>query len=198
MDVATLILLGATGGVLRGLLDAYARFLDWQTDRRTHRQTGREGEPPRFTEYFDVGVEPFAAVLHSAMGAGAAVLFGTTGQISGAYAAIVVGISAPGLLTQLSRIQSVHDALTAGQTAASDAFEPAVQPTTPQTLPPPASALNAGGTHVEPAARRELNGHPVTAADNSASAASSSTAGRPEGDVQALRQGRLAREGEST
>ncbi|MFE2586423.1 hypothetical protein [Streptomyces sp. NPDC059378] len=197
--MATLILLGATGGVLRGLLDAYARFLDWQTDRRTHRQTGREGEPPRFTEYFDVGVEPLAAVLHSAMGAGAAVLFGTTGQISGAYAAIVVGMSAPGLLTQLSRIQSVHDALTAGQTAASGPAEPTAQPASlPQTLTLPQRAHSGGGTHVEPAARQGINGRPVTAADNSTATASRSTTRRPEGDVQALRQGRLASEGEST
>ncbi|WP_174479401.1 hypothetical protein [Streptomyces hokutonensis] len=112
----TLILLGAAGGVLRGLLDVYTRFLDWQSDRRAHRRLspGQESEPPRFQQYFDPVGDPVAAVVHSGMGAGAAVLFGTTGQISGAYAAIVVGISAPVILTQLSRVQSVSDALTAG------------------------------------------------------------------------------------
>ncbi|MEU1408680.1 hypothetical protein ABZ471_41490 [Streptomyces sp. NPDC005728] len=108
-----LILLGAAGGALRGLLDAYTRFLDWQSARRAHRglPSGQESEPPRFQDYFDPVADPVAAVVHSAMGAGAAVLLGTTGQISGAYAAVVVGISAPVILTQLGRAQSVSDAV---------------------------------------------------------------------------------------
>ncbi|MEW2612258.1 hypothetical protein AB0937_19075 [Streptomyces sp. NPDC047880] len=112
----TLILLGGAGGVLRGLLDVYTRFLDWHTDRRGHRRlpSGQEGGPPRFQQYFDPVGDSVAAVVHSAMGAGAAVLLGTTGQISGAYAALVVGISAPVILTQLGRVQSVNDALTGG------------------------------------------------------------------------------------
>ncbi len=116
VTVPTLILLGAAGGALRGLLDVYTRFLDWQSDRRAHRRLppGQDGEPPQFQQYFDPVGDPVAAVVHSGMGAGAAVLFGSTGQINGAYAAIVVGISAPVILTQLSRVQSVSDALTAG------------------------------------------------------------------------------------
>jgi hypothetical protein len=135
VTVPTLILLGAAGGVLRGLLDVYARFLDWQSDRRAHRRlpAGPGDEPPRFQQYFDPVGDPVAAVVHSALGAGAAVLFGATGQISGAYAAIVVGISAPVILTQLSRVQSVSDALTAG--------------------PPP--GMTSDGTMSEPAAHRD-------------------------------------------
>ncbi|WP_460061016.1 hypothetical protein [Streptomyces sp. YKOK-I1] len=112
----TLILLGAAGGALRTLLDVYARFLDWQAARRGHRQTpnGNTAELPVFRDYFDPVADPVAAVVHSAMGAGAAVLFGTTGQVSGAYAAVVVGISAPVILTQLGRVQSVSDAVTGG------------------------------------------------------------------------------------
>ncbi|WP_202426608.1 hypothetical protein [Streptomyces sp. HUCO-GS316] len=103
-----LILLGAAGGALRGVLDAYTRFLDWQADRRACRQlpAGQENKPPSFQEYFDPVADPIAAVVHSAMGAGTAVLFGTTGQVSGAYAAFVVGLSAPVILTQLGRVQS--------------------------------------------------------------------------------------------
>lgn len=95
MDVPTLILLGAAGGLLRGVLDLYTRFVSWQADRRVHRQLTAEGTvqgvPPQFRTYFDPAVDIVAAVLHSVMGAGAAVLFGTTGQISGEYAALVVG-----------------------------------------------------------------------------------------------------------
>jgi hypothetical protein len=113
VDVPMLILLGAAGGALRGLLDAYNRFLDWQSDRRAHRQTptGQGSGSPRFQDYFDPVADPVAAVVHSAMGAGAAVLFGTTGQVSGAYAAMVVGLSAPVILTQLGRVQSIGDAV---------------------------------------------------------------------------------------
>lgn len=130
LDVPTLILLGAAGGLLRGVLDLYTRFGAWQADRRLHRQLGAEGaaqgDPPRFQMYFDLAVDIPAAVVHSLMGAGAAVLFGTTGQISGEYAALVVGMSAPVLLTQLSRIQTVNEALT-GPRQSAGGEEPAAQ-----------------------------------------------------------------------
>ncbi|MGW7824995.1 hypothetical protein ACWGLF_44895 [Streptomyces puniciscabiei] len=116
MDVETLILLGAAGGLLRGLLDAYAGFSLWHAARRRHRQgaTGPDAEVPVFRDYVDPLADSVAAVVHSALGAGAAVLFGTTGQISGAYAALVVGMSAPLLLTQVGRVQSVSDAVLGG------------------------------------------------------------------------------------
>ncbi|MFI1353690.1 hypothetical protein ACH4TV_08915 [Streptomyces sp. NPDC020898] len=112
----TLILLGAVGGALRGVLDAYVRFQEWQSERRVHRRLppGLEGEPPRFQTYFDPAVDCVAAGVHSLLGAGAAVLLGTTGQISGAYAAVVVGLSAPVILTQLGRVNAVNDAVTGG------------------------------------------------------------------------------------
>lgn len=109
-----LILLGAAGGALRGLLDAYNRILDWQADRSAYRQlpAGEEGEPPRISQYFDPVAAPIAALAHSLMGAVVAVLVGTTGQINGAFAAILVGISAPAILTQLGRIPPVSNAVT--------------------------------------------------------------------------------------
>ncbi|MFF7954071.1 hypothetical protein [Streptomyces griseorubiginosus] len=149
-----LILLGAAGGALRGLLDAYTRFLDWQSARRDHRQlpVGQVSEPPRFQDYFDPVADPVAAVVHSAMGAGAAVLLGTTGQVSGAYAAVVVGISAPVILTQLGRAQSVGEAVTGAPQpglepgeAPSDA---AVEPALPAQRPP----QSASGPQVSRAA----------------------------------------------
>ncbi|MFB6876337.1 hypothetical protein [Streptomyces sp. NPDC056323] len=132
-----LILLGAAGGALRGLLDAYNRFLDWQSDRRAHRQLsmGQENEPPKFQDYFDPVADPIAAVVHSAMGAGAAVLFGTTGQVSGAYAAIMVGISAPVILTQLGRVQPISDAVN-GAPQSGTAAEEGTAEGFPRAAPP--------------------------------------------------------------
>ncbi|MFE9094328.1 hypothetical protein [Streptomyces sp. NPDC007264] len=166
----TLILLGAAGGALRGLLDVYTRFLDWRSDRRAHFRLplGQEDEPPRFQKYFDPVGDPVAAVVHSLMGAGAAVLFGTTGQITGAYAAIVVGVSAPVILTQLSRIQSVSDALT-GQTEAvaspgagkrvSEVDSPSA---VPASLP---TAANSGDPVSAPPTSRGPQVSPVVSAD---------------------------------
>jgi hypothetical protein len=134
VDVPTLILLGAAGGLLRGVLDVYTRFVSWQTDRRAHRQLvaagASQGESPKFQVYFDPSVDAAAAVVHSVMGAGTAVLFGTTGQISGEYAALVVGLSAPMLLTQLGRIQTVNEAVTSDRQPAG-ATEPAAESVAP-------------------------------------------------------------------
>ncbi|MEU9053505.1 hypothetical protein AB0D37_24310 [Streptomyces sp. NPDC048384] len=122
MDVPTLILLGAVGGVLRGVVDLYIQFANWRSARGAHhRDQLSEHVRPRLTQYFDPAVDLAAAGVHSVMGAGMAVLFGTTGQISGPYAAIVVGASAPVLLTQLARIQSVSEALGGGQAGAGPA-----------------------------------------------------------------------------
>ncbi|WP_062651519.1 hypothetical protein [Streptomyces maremycinicus] len=131
MDVGTLILLGASGGLLRGLLDAYTGFSQWHAARREHRQgaAGPDTEVPVFQDYVDPVADSLAAVVHSALGAGAAVLFGTTGQISGAYAALVVGMSAPLLLSQLGQAQSVSDTILGAAQA------PGSQ--SPQTLPLP-------------------------------------------------------------
>ncbi|MEU8763699.1 hypothetical protein [Streptomyces sp. NPDC048659] len=152
MDVSTLILLGAAGGLLRGALDVYTRFVSWQEDRRAHRQSAApgtaSGEPPRFPAYFDPVVDAVAAVVHGVMGAGAAVLFGTTGQISGGYAALVVGISAPMLLTQLGRVQTVNEAVTGERQPA----EPVPEPAAPQAASPVATAPPAVATPSPPPA----------------------------------------------
>ncbi|MGX1487777.1 hypothetical protein [Streptomyces tendae] len=130
VDVPTLILLGAVGGVLRGVVDIYIQFMNWRSARGVHQRVQpSEHVRPRLTQYFDPAVDLAAAGVHSVMGAGMAVLFGTTGQISGPYAAIVVGASAPVLLTQLARIQSVSEALGGGQAGAGPADLPAAEGT---------------------------------------------------------------------
>ncbi|GHB68441.1 hypothetical protein GCM10010397_43300 [Streptomyces spinoverrucosus] len=150
-----LILLGAVGGALRGALDLYIQFVNWRSARSRHRQPG-QGQPPeqgqelpapRFLDYFDPAVDLTAAVVHSAMGAALAVLFGMTGQISGPYAAIVVGISAPVILTQLARIQSVSEAVGPGPVESSAQPVPAVAPVEGGDAPA-APAVAGGGVSV--------------------------------------------------
>ncbi len=152
-----LILLGAVGGALRGALDLYIQFVNWRSARSRHRQPG-QGQPPeqdlpapRFLDYFDPAVDLTAAVVHSAMGAALAVLFGMTGQISGPYAAIVVGISAPVILTQLARIQSVSEAVGPGPVESSAQPVPAVAPVEggeDGAGAPAAPAVTGGGVSV--------------------------------------------------
>lgn len=109
-------MLGAAGGSLRGLIDVYNQTIAWQGARREHRRAavtaGQQEEPPHFREYFDLIPDSVAALVHMGMGAACALLFGLSGQISGVYAALVVGVSAPALLTQLGRVQTVGEAVT--------------------------------------------------------------------------------------
>lgn len=139
VDVLTLILCGAAGGLARGALDLYTRFMSWTADRHAHQLAARsgtaQGQAVRFTAYFDVPVDIAAAAVHAVMGAGAAALFGSTGEISGKYAAIVVGMSAPVLLTQLLRIQTVNEALT-GERQPAGTSEPAAQAVAPAVTTP--------------------------------------------------------------
>ncbi|QDN63876.1 hypothetical protein FNV66_35645 [Streptomyces sp. S1D4-14] len=87
----------------------------WQAARREHQRaepaTDAQG-PPRLREFFDPAPDIVAAVFHTVLGAAGAGLFGMSGQISGAYAAIAVGVSAPALLTQLGRVQTISEVVT--------------------------------------------------------------------------------------
>ncbi|MBE8473128.1 hypothetical protein [Streptomyces justiciae] len=115
MDAGLLLVLGAAGGSLRALVDVYNQTMAWQEARREYRRAADgEGDdpPPRFGDYFDPIPDAVAALVHMGMGAACAVLFGLSGQISGVYAALVVGVSAPALLTQLGRVQTVGEAVT--------------------------------------------------------------------------------------
>lgn len=127
MSIPTLIVLGAAGGLLREAVDLYSRLVSWRAERLSHRRGG--GQAPLFSDYFDPAIDLVMPVVHIVMGAGATVLFGTTGQISGAYAALVVGMSAPMLLTQLTRIETVNDALTGDRRPAETGAESAVPST---------------------------------------------------------------------
>jgi hypothetical protein len=113
LSLATFALLGAVGGSLRGLIDLYTQIARWHLARRAHRSSrGPDSAIPRLTDYVDVVPEVVAGVVHIALGAAAGALFGGTGQVAGAYAAVLVGASAPALLMQLGQIKSLGDAVT--------------------------------------------------------------------------------------
>ncbi|MEV8434749.1 hypothetical protein [Streptomyces chartreusis] len=187
MDVPTLFLLGAVGGVLRGVVDLYVQFANWRSARGAHqREQHSEHVRPRLTQYFDPAVDLAAAGVHSVMGAGMAVLFGTTGQISGPYAAIVVGASAPVLLTQLARIQSVSQALGGGPAAAGTADPSAGEGAGPAE---PSVAMGAGPVDpaqhsVPPVVQPVLPAQGAAALDGPQVAATSAAAAlQPDGEA---------------
>jgi hypothetical protein len=112
MGLQLFVVLGAAGGSFRGLIDLYNQVTRWHTARRVHRLNRAPGPAPRLTEYVDVVADTVAGVFHIALGAGMGLLLGTTGQVTGAYGAIIVGASAPVLLTQIGQLKVIKDAVT--------------------------------------------------------------------------------------
>jgi hypothetical protein len=112
MSLHLFMVLGAAGGSFRGLIDLYNQITRWHTARRAHRLARARTPAPRLTDYVDVVADTVAGAFHIALGAGMGLLLGTTGQVTGAYGAIIVGASAPVLLTQLGQLKVIKDAVT--------------------------------------------------------------------------------------
>ncbi|MFJ2769642.1 hypothetical protein [Streptomyces sp. NPDC087300] len=100
---------------------------EWLVRRREFRlaeQPGAEG-PPAFGTFYDVAGESIAAVVHTVLGAGVAVLMASWGQVSGGFATFAVGASAPLILVQLK-----HSRLAEVLIGDSEAAQPAQSPVT--------------------------------------------------------------------
>ncbi|NUS17418.1 MAG: hypothetical protein HOY69_39505 [Streptomyces sp.] len=121
MNTATLLLLGAAGGAVRGIMHAYNCMNEWLNGRQQYRhapEPGAEG-PPAFGAFYDVGGETIAAVAHTVLGALVAGLLGTSGQVSGGFAVFAAGASAPLILVQLKNSRLTEAILGAGVVPAS-------------------------------------------------------------------------------
>ena len=120
MNTATLLLLGAAGGAVRGIMHAYGCMTEWLNGRQQYRHAPNpetEG-PPAFGAFYDVGGESIAAVVHAVLGALVAGVLGTSGQISGGFAVFVAGASAPVILVQLKNSRLAEAILGEGPAAA--------------------------------------------------------------------------------
>jgi hypothetical protein len=114
VNLQSWILLGAAGGSLRGVIDLYSQFMQWHGARRAYqvqRSSGRRPKVPRFRDHMDVVPEVVASLVHITLGALAGGILGGTGQVAGAYAAVLVGASAPALLMQLGQVKSINEAV---------------------------------------------------------------------------------------
>lgn len=115
-------LLGAGGGALVEALAVFKWITIWQGDRRVSSGTIK-GAPPGWRRYVDVPVHAWLLVIRAPLGAATATLFGLTGQISGAYAAVAFGFAAPAVLAQLGSVPQIANAVASGVspgTSASD------------------------------------------------------------------------------
>lgn len=101
----TLAALGSAGGSLRGLIYLYGRTMAWAAARREQREISAGKPFLTLGHYVDYPAYAITTILQMILGGVAAAIFGTTGQITGAYAAVAVGASAPTLIAQLGQIE---------------------------------------------------------------------------------------------
>lgn len=127
-------LLGALGGAVVEILAFFHDIAAWR-DKRRNGDGKVSPAPPQLSEYVDILPFVLLLPLRAGLGAGAAVLFGTTGQVTGAYGAFAFGCAAPILLAQLGVIPQVSNAVSGAQAT--------VKPALPQIRP---SAAGAAGT----------------------------------------------------
>jgi hypothetical protein len=118
---------GAGGGLIAEAVVTYGRLRSWQEAR--HAARASETPLPPLGRFIDPLADSLAALVRVALGGAAGWLLHT--EVSGIYAAVTVGASAPALLAQIGRATTPTEALRA------HGEEP------PQTPPVPA---DHGGT----------------------------------------------------
>jgi hypothetical protein len=101
---------GAGGGLIVEVVVTFGRLRDWQQARHAARATA--GQLPRIGKFVDPLADSLAALFRVALGCTAAWLLHE--EVTGVYAAVTVGASAPALLAQLGRATTTADALRAG------------------------------------------------------------------------------------
>ncbi|MFI8085814.1 hypothetical protein ACIF6L_34120 [Kitasatospora sp. NPDC086009] len=85
----------------------FNQLIAWQQQRRDARwNPGPEGpEPDPFGKHFDVWVDLLVAVARAGLGAVAALAVAGTGEVSGVFPTLVVGASAPAILSQMAQVR---------------------------------------------------------------------------------------------
>lgn len=103
-------LLGAIGGATVEALEIFRCVTVWQSARKNRDGTLKRALP-KLDRYLDIPAHTFMLPARAALGAVAAVVFGTTGQVTGAYGAVAFGCAAPLLLRQLGSIPQIEKAV---------------------------------------------------------------------------------------
>ncbi|MFG2915862.1 hypothetical protein ACGF0D_23630 [Kitasatospora sp. NPDC048298] len=123
MDWAEAAGYGAVGGALVELLVANGRLLAWQADRHRARSEKRR-RMPRLRTYIDPTADIAAGASRLALGALSGWLLHS--EISGLFAAVAAGASAPAMLRQIGSFTSVQG-LIRGEEEAAEAGPPAAE-----------------------------------------------------------------------
>jgi hypothetical protein len=123
VNAALLGLCGAGGGSLRTVVDLYYLTTRWQAERQARLDSPADaGTPPRpYREAVAIGPQLTVGLFLTVIGAALATILGLSDQISGGYAAVCVGISAPALLGQLGALPPVESAVQGGRPEAEPA-----------------------------------------------------------------------------
>ncbi|WP_031069287.1 hypothetical protein [Streptomyces sp. NRRL WC-3742] len=106
MDWAQAAGYGAVGGALVELVIVNGRLLAWQAARHRARDERKRRLPP-LRHYIDPTADLAAALSRIALGALTGWLLHS--QVTGLYAAVAAGASAPALIRQLGTFGSVQD-----------------------------------------------------------------------------------------
>lgn len=101
---------GAGGGLIVEAVTTFGRLNDWQQARHAARTAGNQ--LPRIDRFIDPLADSLAALFRVALGSVAAWLLHD--EVTGVYAAVTVGASAPALLAQVGRATTRADVLHAG------------------------------------------------------------------------------------
>jgi hypothetical protein len=111
MDWLTAVSCGAGGGAVIEAVVFYGRVSAWQSARHQRLQSGR-GALPSLRQFIDPPADLLAAVTRLLLGACAGGLFHS--QVTGMYAAVAVGASAPALLGQVGGSRGLGEVLQGG------------------------------------------------------------------------------------
>ncbi|MFJ5234497.1 hypothetical protein ACIQBJ_31905 [Kitasatospora sp. NPDC088391] len=115
MDWAEAVGYGAVGGALVELVITNGRLLAWQAARHLARQDRRRRMPP-LRRYIDPSADIAAGLSRIALGAATGWLLHS--QVTGLYAAVAAGASAPALLRQIGSFTGAQSVLRGEEPAA--------------------------------------------------------------------------------
>ncbi|MEU6844826.1 hypothetical protein ABZ930_23425 [Streptomyces sp. NPDC046716] len=98
---------GAGGGLIAEAVVTYGRMNAWQQAR--HAARAAEAALPPLDKFIDPFADSLAALMRVTLGGAAGWLLHT--EVTGIYAAVTVGASAPALLAQIGRATTPSEAL---------------------------------------------------------------------------------------
>ncbi|MFD9817313.1 hypothetical protein [Streptomyces sp. NPDC059080] len=146
MDWPAYLAYGAAGGAIVEAVVFYGRVSTWQAARHRVLAKGR-GRLPPLRRYIDLPSDLLAAATRLLLGAAAGWLFHS--QITGVYAAVAVGASAPAMLRQVGAAKSVRGLVGPSSGEPAERQQPPGGPAAGDAATPPPGAVlgleSAGG-----------------------------------------------------